>query len=97
MNKDRRKRIQALEAQLSKLVLPDMNLEDIKSDIEGIKDEEQEYYDNMPESLQSGDRGQRAEEVVGLLGEAEDELQELIDAFEKIESIIEKLQDAGSE
>lgn len=39
-------------------------LEEIKADIEMLRDEEQDYHDNMPESLQSGGKGQQAEEAI---------------------------------
>lgn len=54
MNNNRRARIQALIYKLN----------DIQSDIEIIKDEEQEYYDNMPESIQAGERGDKATEAI---------------------------------
>jgi hypothetical protein len=38
--------------------------------IEECRDEEQEYYDNMPESLQGGDKGAKAEEVISALEQA---------------------------
>ena len=42
MNKDRRERIQNIIDQLT----------DLETEIEKIQDEEQEAYDNLPESLQ---------------------------------------------
>jgi hypothetical protein len=38
-------------------------MDDLKSEIETIRDEEQDAYDNMPEGLQQGDRGQAAQEA----------------------------------
>ena len=35
-----------------------------------MRDEEQEYYDNMPEGLQAGSRGDRAEDALNALDEA---------------------------
>lgn len=37
---------------------------------EAIRDEEQEYFDNMPESLQGGDKGQMAEAAIEALDSA---------------------------
>jgi hypothetical protein len=45
-------------------------LEEAKSIIEIIKDEEQDSYDNMPESLQNGEKGEKAQESINNLEEA---------------------------
>ena len=74
MNKDRRARIQAL---LNKL-------EDIKEDIDFIKDEEQEYYDNMPENFQMGEKGDKAQEAIDNLDYA----------YSSIEGVVEYLEEA---
>ena len=47
MNKDRRNRIEKCISQL----------EDIKTELECIRDEEQEAYDNLPEGIQMSERG----------------------------------------
>ncbi len=39
-------------------------LENTKGEIEALRDEEQEYFDNMPESLQGGEKGTTAEDAV---------------------------------
>lgn len=68
MNADRRKQIQrAIEL-----------LEEAKGILETARDDEQDYFDNMPESFQQGEKGQRAEEVIGNLEEANDALDEVI-------------------
>lgn len=72
MNKDRRARIQALIKKL----------EDIKEDIDFIKDEEQEYYDNMPESIQAGEKGDKAQEAVDNLDYACSQIDEVIEYLE---------------
>lgn len=42
--------------------------------IEDLRDEEQDYYDNMPESLQGGDKGSTAEAAIEALTTASDSL-----------------------
>lgn len=73
MNKDRRARIQAL---IDKL-------EGIKEDIDFIKDEEQEYYDNMPESIQAGERGDKAQEAI-------DNLESTLDYLNDVTGFLEE-------
>jgi hypothetical protein len=69
MNDQRRKRITEL------VVL----LEGLKADIEFVQQEEQDYYDNMPENLQGSDKGQAAEAAADSLQEAADEVGNAID------------------
>lgn len=73
MNNDRRARIQAL---IDKL-------EDIKEDIDFIKDEEQESYDNMPENFQAGERGDKAQEAIDNLDYAYSQIDEVREYLEE--------------
>lgn len=57
-------------------------LEEVKGMIEICRDEEQEAFDNMPESLQSGEKGQAAEDAISALEDA-------VNGFEEIVSQIE--------
>lgn len=69
MNNTCRKEIDKLTAQI----------EEIKEAIEALRDEEQEAFDNMPESLQDGERGERMQSAVEALEYAADDLQECLD------------------
>ena len=53
-------------------------LEDLRLQIEMLRDEEQDYMDNMPENLQGGDRYANASEAVDALDAAAEELDEAI-------------------
>jgi uncharacterized coiled-coil DUF342 family protein len=44
--------------------------------LEELKDAEQEYYDNMPESFQTGDKGQKAETAVDAIDSAIQSIEE---------------------
>lgn len=75
MNKLRRKQIaEAIDL-----------IEQAMSILEQVKDDEQEAFDNMPESLQGSERGEAMEEYIyaleSFLGELDivDELQEIVD------------------
>lgn len=50
---------------------------DIKSDLESLRDEEQDYYDNMPEGFQNGEKGEAAQSAVDALENAITQLEEL--------------------
>lgn len=52
----------------------------IKQSIEDVRDEEQSFFDNMPESIQQGDRGQQAEDCVSCLEEVIDFIDQAIDS-----------------
>lgn len=60
MNNDRRNRLQEVKE----------SLDDVISQIEEIKDEEQEALDNMPESLQQSERGAKMQTAIDTMDEA---------------------------
>lgn len=66
MNKARRERLAKASALLAQA----------KEIIEGVKSEEQEKYDNMPENLQNSDRGQQMQEGLTALDAIYDALEE---------------------
>lgn len=76
MNADRRKRLSSLHS----------DLEVIKDGLENIAAEEQEFYDNMPENMQNGDKGERAQNAVS-------ELEAAVEACDGIISNIETAQE----
>jgi uncharacterized membrane protein len=75
MNKDRRKRLGALEARLTAIVT---DLDEIKIDLGDIRDEEQESFDNLAEGLQASENGQNMEQVVEYLTESVDAIEEFV-------------------
>ncbi len=68
MNAERRKKINGLISAL----------EQIKADIESVADEERDYYDNMPENMQSGRMGCAAEEATNALDEAVNGIDDIV-------------------
>lgn len=71
MNKERRKAIEAITAKLDEL----------KGEIETLQQEEQDYFDNMPESFQNDDKGERAQAAADALQEAIDQCDEAINSL----------------
>lgn len=69
MNAKRRKEIEKLSAQI----------EEIKIAIDSLRDDEQDAYDNLPDSLQETERGQKMESAIEALDYASDDLQECLD------------------
>lgn len=69
MNKERRKEIDSVIA----------TLEEAKERLESIRDDEQEYYDTMPENFQYGEKGEAAKEAVSNLDCAIDQIDEVIE------------------
>lgn len=74
MNKIRRKELAHIVAKLE--TLEALRLE-IKEELEAVMDEEQEAFDNLPESLQESERGQQMQEYVDALESAVDDLEEI--------------------
>lgn len=83
MNNARRKEIEKIIKALGEI--------DFESQIEkvdSVRDEEQDAFDNMPESLQQGERGSTSEaaiealeEAIEALEQARDSMQDAIDAL----------------
>lgn len=76
MNKERR-------ASLNKAI---GLLQEAKDIVAQCRDEEQEFYDNMPENMQSGEKGEKATATADTLSEVDDLLD---DAVGKIEEAAE--------
>jgi formiminotetrahydrofolate cyclodeaminase len=72
MNNSRRKEIDKIIS----------DLEEIRSRIETVKDEEQDAFDNMPESLQEGERGEKMQQALDNLDTADGAFDDLMSALE---------------
>lgn len=74
MNKERRKEIASIKDELAKL-------EELRTAIceriAQVRDDEQEYLGNMPESFQQGDKGEKAEAAVSILEDIHGELESI--------------------
>ncbi len=75
MNDKRRKRIREVVARL----------ESCSTDLESIKDEEDETRDNIPENLQNGDRYCESEECSDKIDDAISDIRSAIDGLGEIE------------
>lgn len=73
MNQQRRNEIAKLKDQL----------EEIAGNVSGLMDDEQEYFDNMPESFQQGEKGQTAESAIDALQSAVDSIEEAMSSLEE--------------
>ena len=69
MNKQRRKRIEKVGSMLEELL----------EEITAIQEEEQEAYDNLPESIQDSERGEAMYEAADNLESASSSLEEVIE------------------
>lgn len=72
MNKIRRKSLQGIINQL----------EELKSSLEDLQAEEEEYRDNMPENLQGSERYEVADAACDNLSDAVSDLEEVISSIE---------------
>lgn len=74
MNKERRNKI-------AKII---SDIENIKSNLQNVLNDEEFAFDNMPENLQSSMRGEESEEAIECMNEAIDALDEAIDQLNEI-------------
>ena len=58
-------------------------LEGIKEKIETLLEEEQEYFDNMPENLQQSEKAEKAENAISSLENAMDSIDESVSSLEE--------------
>ena len=73
MNRERRKALQEILDRL----------DDIRSDLYSIQEEEEEYRDNMPENLQGSERYEKADCAVSSLDDAYNAFDEIVYAIEE--------------
>lgn len=69
MNKERRTAIERIVSRL----------EELQADLTSVCGEEQDAYDNTPESLQETDRYTESEEAISTMEDADGSIQEAID------------------
>lgn len=74
MNKNRRKEIKTVIDELDKL----------GARIEELRDEEQGYFDNMPEGIQWSEKGDAVQETIDDMDEAIDSIQNCVDALNAV-------------
>lgn len=59
-------------------------LDEARSILETVQEDEQEAFDNMPESLQSSERGEAMGETISNLEDAVSSLEEIDETFEEV-------------
>ena len=103
MNKERRKELEKIIANIEQWKEDVLQLvsriEDFKSEIELVKDKEEDAYDNLPEHFQVGERGDQMQSVIDSMESAVDSLDEIIGDLESlsgnsVDDIIEYLREA---
>ena len=65
-------------------------IEEAKAALDGVAEEEQDAFDNMPEGPQNGDRSQQMQEYIETMETASSDLEDI-----DIGSIIEALEEIG--
>jgi t-SNARE complex subunit (syntaxin) len=71
MNKERRKAIEKISDKLT----------DLQAELEELREAEEEAYDNLPESLQDGEKGDAMQEAIEHLEDADSYIEEAKDAL----------------
>ena len=98
MNASRRKALNKLKAELEQ-IKEDVSthferLAELSGELETINDEEQDAYDNMPEGLQSGDKGYAAQSAINAMDSALSTLSDFEDLGDKLDEVISSLDEA---
>lgn len=88
MNNARRKELKIALTQAEEVKV---NLDCIQEILESCLGEEQDCYDNLPEGLQEGEKGDRMQEAIDSLDDA---INSLDDIRDNIDSLIEQIENA---
>jgi len=92
MNKERRKTLDEAASKLKNIgeMLGEINFNEMvellnsaKTEVESVKEDEQEAFDNLSEGLQAAERGQRMEEVINSLDSIADAISTLSNTIEE--------------
>lgn len=75
MNKKRRKEIENLRESIS----------ETKAKLQDLLNEEQQAFDNMPESIQESERGEEMQEIIEYMEVAIDSLEEATESLTEIQ------------
>ena len=65
--------------------------EELKSELENICSDEQDYFDNMPENLQGSMRGMDAEEAIDAMNDAISSMGDAIEAANEAASCVDEI------
>lgn len=74
MNKPRRKEIEKIEAQIASLK---STATQIKAEIESVRADEDEAFENLSETMQQGDKGEAMQTASSNLEESEQQLDDI--------------------
>ena len=91
MNAPRRKNLAKIIAAIEELK---SQLDDQKTELENINDDEQTAFSNMPENLEGSERYERAEAAAMSMEEAMDALSEALDQLDTCTESIQEAIDA---
>ena len=82
MNRERRAALAALldDLQCTGLLEARDRVQDIHDALETLRDDEQDAFNNLPPSLQDGERGQAMEDAIGRMEDALSALSDVIQA-----------------
>jgi prefoldin subunit 5 len=80
MNATRRKAIQDISEKANNLL---SQLREVKQSFETVRDDEQEYHDNLSESAQEGDKGEDSERAIESIEEAIGVLEDAVESLDE--------------
>jgi len=85
MNAAQRKVLAAIAAAVEAI-----DLDGIQADLEAVQGDEQDKFDNLPESFQEGTRGEAMQEAIDAIAEAIDSIAEAKDGLSAVIDAIER-------
>lgn len=74
MNKERRKNLEKVQEKLL----------EVQADLQWIREEEEDAFDNLPESLQDSEKGESMQEAISTMEEIDSSIQDAIDSLSEL-------------
>ncbi|MEY8366569.1 hypothetical protein AALA22_13100 [Anaerovoracaceae bacterium 41-7] len=99
MNEKRRKRLQSCSGRLNDIIDEfskfnlSSKLSQIGDEVEAVKDEEEEAFDNLPDQFQCGLKGVDMESAINELEELIENIESIIDDVSQVADDLKKLND----
>jgi hypothetical protein len=87
MNDARRKQLKAIKTLGSQV---EQLIEEMKSALVEVQEAEQDAYDNMPESFQNGERGEKAQAAIDAISNADSDLDDMVTSLENFANYVDE-------
>jgi hypothetical protein len=87
MNAERRKALNSIKSLGSQV---EQLIEQMKSALVEVQEAEQDAFDNLPESFQNGERGEKAQAAIDAISNADSDLDDIVTSLENFANYVDE-------